>query len=87
MGEKNNFPLKGVRKIVAFLFEATECVRKSASPATPRSHCVRPLRHVPGLKTTQEMCIKFCSLFNRYFREELKQRIWGKPHPCPGKVP
>lgn len=49
MGEKNNnFPLKGVRKIVAFLFEATERVRESASPATPRSHCERPPSCVPG---------------------------------------
>ena len=35
----------------------------------------------PVYKTTQEMCIRYCYLFNRYFREELKQRIKGKASP------
>ena len=33
------FPLNGVRKIVVFLFEATEGVRESANSASPRSYC------------------------------------------------
>ena len=34
---------------------------------------------------TQEMCIKYCHLSNRYFREELKQRVWGRPVPVLGR--
>ena len=34
-------------------------------------------------KITHEMCIRYyqCDLHIRYFREELKQRAWGKPVP------
>lgn len=49
---------------------------------------IRELFHLEGgggfhiCKTTQEICIKyFHSLLSRYFREELKQRIWGTPVP------
>lgn len=36
---RKTLPLKGARKIVVFLCEATEYVRENANQATPRSHC------------------------------------------------